>query len=158
MASPLVNTKDFSIEAPFNSTNFIGWDPLSSLDPMWNSIVRRIYYDQDGIDIMGPMVESGTEMFCAHLAVPYPGYNLTVDGKGISTWGFVMHSIHWTRLKEQSGIDARFEEKGYNYRLTRTDQNINPETGETESHVSFSSMFCLMKRISSFAYLPFIFV
>ena len=148
-ASPLVNTKDFGETAPFDSRKIIGWDPLHSQDERWKTLLREIYSNQNSMDIYGPMIKNeydqqgqDDEMFCAHLSVPFPGYNLTVDDQSFGTWGFVMHFIHWSRLKEKSGIDERFVSKGYDYRLTRADKVENPETGEITEHVSFQIKHC----------------
>ena len=84
-------------------------------------------------------------MYCAHLAVHVPGYNYTFDGQYYSTWGFVMHYIHWTNLKLASGIDQRFKEKGMHYLLTRTDFSTDPVTGMEMINVS-SRSFCSLKR------------
>jgi hypothetical protein len=122
---------------------------MHSQDERWKTVLREIYSDQNTMDIFGPMVKNDynredqdDEMFCAHLSVPFPGYNLTVDDKHISTWGFVMHFIHWSRLKEKSGIDERFESKGYTYLLTRADKVEDPETGKMTEHVSFQIKHC----------------
>mmetsp|Transcript_15384 Transcript_15384/g.28983 ORF Transcript_15384/g.28983 Transcript_15384/m.28983 type:complete len:1197 (+) Transcript_15384:315-3905(+) len=133
VVDPLINVKDFSEDAPMNSTMDIGWDPIHSSNTRWGRLLRDIYKDTNHIDIFGPMfdfVENGVEMYCGHLAVHVPGYNYTVDGEYYSTWGFVMHFIHWSNLKEASGIDYRFRDRGMHYLLTRRDLSIDPVTGK----------------------------
>lgn len=136
---PLINTKDFSLDNPMNNTMEIGWDPIHSSNARWGRLLRDIYKETNHIDIFGPMFdffENGVEMYCAHIAVNTPGYNYTIDGEYYSTWGFVMHFIHWSNLKEASGIDYRFKEKGMHYLLTRKDLSTDPVTGEEIPNVS----------------------
>jgi len=136
LADPLINTKDFSYESPMDSTTHIGWDPINSPSEIWGTRLRKVYNAKNEILVFGPLDNSdGVEIFCAHLAVNSPGYNYTLDGETKSTYGFVMHFIHWSNLKEASGIDARFNMKEMNYLLTRTDQVINPATGMTMPHL-----------------------
>ena len=122
LIDPLVNAADFSEGKEMNNKGTIGWDPIHSADSRWVSTLKRVYTDdQDNIDIYGPMtnfVEEGVEMFCAHLAVRMPSYNLTVDGRGTSTWGFVMHFINWSEVKARSNIYQRFLDKGMSFQLT----------------------------------------
>jgi len=144
LTNPVVNTKDFSVESPMDSTADIGWDPINSPSAVWQKRLRSIYNDANEIIIVGPMddfVQNGAEVFCAHLAVNFPGYNYTIDGKSKGTFGFVMHFIHWSNLKEASGVDTRFNEKKMHYLLTRTDHMVDPETGMTMKHVSKTSCF-----------------
>jgi D-ribose pyranose/furanose isomerase RbsD len=139
LVDPIVNTKDFSDEFPMNNTAQIGWDPINSPSEIWRNRLRRVYDAKNEIIVFGPMhdfVMDGVEMFCAHLAVNFPSYNYTLDGESQSTFGFVMHFIHWSNLKEASGIDARFNAKELDYRLSRTDQIVHSDDGMAMPHVS----------------------
>lgn len=139
LANPMMNTKDFSVESPMDSTAWIGWDPINSPNAVWQKRLRTVYDDSNDIFVFGPMydlVQDGAEVFCAHLAVNFPGYNYTIDGKSKGTFGFVMHFIHWSNLKKVIGMDARFNKKKMHYLLTRTDHMVDPETGKTVKHVS----------------------
>jgi hypothetical protein len=139
LANPMMNTKDFSVESPMDSTAWIGWDPINSPNAVWQKRLRTVYDDSNDIFVFGPMydlVQDGAEVFCAHLAVNFPGYNYTIDGKSKGTFGFVMHFIHWSNLKKAIGMDARFNKKKMHYLLTRTDHMVDPETGKTVKHVS----------------------
>ena len=129
---PMVNTKDFSEEFPMDSNSAIGWDPMFSPNERWKTLLKRVYNDEDEVDIFGPMhdfVQDDVEMFCGHLGVSLPGYNYTVGegGETNNTWGFVMHFIHWSNLKKTSGIDEHFRHKNLNYHLSRTDKVPNPD-------------------------------
>lgn len=154
VADPLVNTKDFSVDSPMNSTVDLGWDPLHSTNARWGRLLRAIYKEKNHIDIFGPMfdfVENGVEMYCGHLAVHVPGYNYTLDGEYYSTWGFVMHFIHWSNLKEASGIDQRFKEREMHYLLTRRDVvSVDPVTGaDIENDVVIATNIDILKEVET---------
>lgn len=132
----MINYKDFPEGKPMNSLPHLGWDPMASSDARWNAVLRDIYNDVNKVNIFGPMGPAEMEQFCAHLAVPFPGSDLKVDGESKNIWGFVMHFIHWKNLKDQSGIDERFSKKGYPYVVTRNDKTKDPVTGTITDKVS----------------------
>lgn len=136
LSEPVVNFEDFE-EGSFDTTLHIGKDTLHTPGTFWHNTLLNTFQSPDDIDVFGPInvTQNGInimpELYCAHLAVDLPGYNLTIDGKTHHSWGFVMSYIHWSRLKERSGIYKRFEDRGLQFHLTRTDLVNDPETGES---------------------------
>ncbi len=124
LSDPLADDDLFS-SGVFNDTSHIGWDPQYSTNTMWRSIFNDIFDDGNLINIHGPMdnfIDDGVEVFCAHLAVNIPGYQLKIkDGGVVSSWGFVMQLMNWTHVKEKSGIYKHFERRKVSFHLTRKD-------------------------------------
>lgn len=119
---PIVNTADFKNGIPFDSTGVLGWDQVYSEKPMFVNMVHKIYSTENHIELFGPM-DNGVmkEFFCGHISVNIPGYELVAQNQTYNSWGFVMHFINWERLKDESNIYNRFEEKGLLFHLSRVE-------------------------------------
>lgn len=119
-----------------NNIDEIGFEPIRSEDTEMKNMLQDIYYNKNKIHMFGPgdnkfMGIDGLDVMCGHLAVEIPGYNYQLDGQERSIWGYVMHFIDWSALKEKSGIYKYYKGLEYSFQLTRTDMVINSETGET---------------------------
>lgn len=119
---PIINTADFDGGMPFDSTGVLGWDQVYSEKPMFVNMIHKIYSTENHIELFGPM-DNGVmkEFFCGHISVNIPGYELVAQNQTYNSWGFVMHFINWERLKDESNIYNRFEEKGFLFHLARVD-------------------------------------
>ncbi len=131
-----------------NNTSNFGWDPQYSTDDVWKSMFNDIFNDGNSINIHGPMNnfnDDGAEMFCAHLAVNIPGYELKIkDGGVISSWGFVMELFNWTHVKEKSGIYQHFERKKVSFQLTRKDTIYDATEEKYIEHVSSNLLLVII--------------
>jgi len=131
LANPL--TVELTYNKTLNLQTEIGWDPIHSENKKMNKMLRSIYHEENSISMFGPFASfmdiPGLNIYCGHLAVEIPGYNYILDGKSKSIWGFVMHFVDWSKLKERSGIDAYYKEKEYSFQLSRTDLVVDKTTG-----------------------------
>jgi class 3 adenylate cyclase len=83
--------------------------------------------------------------FIAMLPIVMPpgmGYNITADGKTYSVFGFVSAIINWERLLNQSNIFDRFESKGIQFELSKTDQIFNTTTNRYDFQVKNVILLC----------------
>mmetsp|Transcript_10119 Transcript_10119/g.11752 ORF Transcript_10119/g.11752 Transcript_10119/m.11752 type:complete len:1124 (+) Transcript_10119:340-3711(+) len=128
-------TVDFGGGKVLNTGPEMGWDAIHSEDTKMKNTLLDIYHNRNHVNIWGPintfMGMEGVHVMCGHLAVEIPGFNYQLDGEDKSIWGFVMAFIQWSNLKKKSGIDAYYIEKGYSFKLFRTDMVIDPESGAT---------------------------
>mmetsp|Transcript_11703 Transcript_11703/g.17643 ORF Transcript_11703/g.17643 Transcript_11703/m.17643 type:complete len:741 (-) Transcript_11703:268-2490(-) len=141
LVDPLVNDEDFGEGQSMDFSGAIGRDLLHS-NAFWDKTVRAtINSPGNEVDIFGPIeIAKGDdvimpELYCGHLKVNMPGYELEIDGDVYESWGFVMHFIHWSKLKEQSKIYDSFSKRGVEFNLTRTDVIVDPATGEETAKV-----------------------
>jgi hypothetical protein len=130
---PLNNTEDFTPPLYLDNSGAVGQDLLK--DPTRVSIVLKTHAS-DSFTVAGPMalaqcsscppaVKTG---FIARLPVNMPGYNINAGGVNYSSWGFVAAVINWEKLLNQSGIYKRFEGKGIQFQLTKTERILNTST------------------------------
>lgn len=94
LVDPAVNDQDFDEGQSIDFSSAIGRDLLNS-NPFWDKTVRAtINSPGNEVDIFGPIeVAPGgdvimPELYCGHLKVNMPGYELEIDGNVYESWGF----------------------------------------------------------------------
>jgi hypothetical protein len=138
---PLINTEDFEDGVVMDNRGVIGHDLQN--DPARKFIVEATI-PSDDIVIAGPLtlkqcqdcdptVERG---FIARLPIAMPDQTFLLDGKVYNKWGFAVAIINWNALIERSGFFEAFEERGWEFQLTRTDQNYNSDLDAFVENVS----------------------
>lgn len=132
LAYPLVNTEDFEDDVVMNNTGAIGHDLLN--DPNRKFIAEQTV-PADGVVIAGPLtlVQGGEEVveqaFIARLPIVSDDHIIQVNGVPHNRWGFAVTLINWKAVVERTGIYHEFAREGCDFRLTRTDQIYDEETG-----------------------------
>ena len=138
MIYPMVNCEDFDNGTCLNNTGAWGHDLLN--DPNRVGIARATV-PAHGVVTAGPLslIQGTTEVvkdaFIARLAINMVGHSIVVDGVDYPCWGFAVILLNWAALKEESDIYENFDREGMQFKLTRTDVKINPETGEETEEV-----------------------
>jgi signal transduction histidine kinase len=154
---PMNNTEDFEDGKFLDSSGAWGLDLFDS--PSMNYIARESIKNEE-ISVAGPIkltqCPTCDPFFIARLPIVYDGHQIEVDGVNYNRWGFTTALIDWKRLVEESGIYDSFREANLEFQLTRTDRNLNSETGdyveevvilaETEGYLKSRS---LMKAVST---------
>jgi hypothetical protein len=134
LAYPLNNTEDFSDGIFMDNTGAIGHDLLT--DPK-RAFIARATIPSDKLVIAGPLTLRQCEdchptvekAFIARLPITSETHTMQVDGESYFKWGFAVALINWNEVIVRSNINQDFEERGMEFRLTRTDHNVDVETG-----------------------------
>jgi len=133
MLYPMVNCEDFDDGICLNNTGAWGHDLLN--DP--NRIgIARATVPANGVVTAGPLslIQGTTDVvsdaFIARLPINMVGHSIVLDGAVYPCWGFAVILLNWAMLKEESDIYENFDHEGMQFKLTRTDVKINPDTGE----------------------------
>lgn len=158
LVHPVVNTEDFPPGSSLNNTRSIGHDLL--VDPQRRFIAEETLTSSEGaIGIAGPYqllqcstsssTDGGGEgksdcdalaekAFIIRLPIIMKGYNISgTDGTVYEDrWGFAVAIINWQVLVQRSQIFDEFQQRGWNFQLTRTDQVLNKTTDVFEEEVS----------------------
>jgi signal transduction histidine kinase/CheY-like chemotaxis protein len=133
---PMNNSEDFEDGNFLDSTSAWGLDLLN--DPVMSFIAVKSIKDEV-VGIAGPrkLTQCPTcdRFFIARLPIVDDSHEMVVDGVSYPRWGFATALIAWTHLVERSGIYESFENRGFQFQLTRTDTTVNQETGELEEEV-----------------------
>ena len=143
-AYPLNNTQDFAPPLYLDNSGAVGHDLLKDSG---RRVIAAETLGSTNAVIAGPL--SLTQCtgcppvvktaFIARLSVNMPPqlrYNITVDGSSYSSWGLVAAVISWERILERSNIFQRFESRGMQFELTKTDVSFNATTNEYDKKVS----------------------
>lgn len=139
---PINNTEDFESPIFMDNTGAIGHDLLS--DPK-RKFVAEVTVPATSVVIAGPLplrqcqscAPSVEQAFIARLPIDDPNNEIVVNGETYNKYGFAVALINWQALIDRSDIHNRFELKGVEFRLTRTDKNRDPDTGEITDKVCF---------------------
>jgi len=120
---PMNNTEDFEGGEFLDSTGAWGLDLLSA--PNMRGIAEESL-PSDEVGIAGPLglvqCPDCDPFFIARLAIDYDGNVIEVDNVPYKKWGFATALINWKKLVEDSGIYQQFEERWFDFQLTRTDR------------------------------------
>jgi hypothetical protein len=151
IAYPMLNAEDFTPPLYLNNSGSIGHDLLK--DPKRRAAASETLPSHT-IVAAGPrsLVQcpgcppAVRTAFIAMMTVNMPpemGYNITADdGTSYSAFGFVSAIINWERLLDQSRIFERFEGRGMQFELSKTDRNFNLTTNQYESKVRIILLVC----------------
>lgn len=136
LAYPLNNTEDFHDGKFLDSTAALGLDLLN--DPS-SKFIARESMKQGGIRIAGPipLIQCPTcgLYFIARLPVVSELNRIYIDGKPYNRWGFATALINWDALVERLSVYKKFEERGFEFQLTRTDRTYNEVTATYDVNV-----------------------
>ena len=145
---PMNNTEDFEPPLYLDNSGTVGLDLLK--DPECRAISEAAV-PASGIVVAGPMTlrqcrtcpPAVSRAFIAQMPIHMPpelGYNITVDGKRFSTWGFAVALINWDRLVDRSDIQQRYRLHGMQFVLSTTDIILNASMNEYVTKVGASSL------------------
>jgi hypothetical protein len=133
---PLNNTADFTPPLFLDNSGAVGQDLLK--DPTRVAILLKTHAS-GSFTVAGPMTLAQCSSGCppavktgfiARLPVDMPGYNINAGGVNYSSWGFVAAVINWEKLLNHSDIYHRFEDKGIQFQLTKTDRILNTSSNQ----------------------------
>lgn len=139
---PVNNTEDFEPPVFMDNTGAIGHDLLS--DPKRNFIAEQTL-ESEKMVIAGPLSlrqcsdcdPTVERAFIARLPIDPPGMPGARDDQGRRLrWGFAVALINWNALIYRSNVFELFDERGWNFQLTRTDVVVDKETGDVQRKVS----------------------
>ena len=71
-----------------------------------------------------------SDAFIARLPINMVGHSIVLDGVVYPCWGFAVILLNCAMLREESDIYENFDHEGMQFKLTRMDVKINPDTGE----------------------------
>mmetsp|Transcript_7337 Transcript_7337/g.10664 ORF Transcript_7337/g.10664 Transcript_7337/m.10664 type:complete len:724 (+) Transcript_7337:171-2342(+) len=143
-AYPLNNTEDFAPPLFLDNSGAVGLDLLK--DPRSRALAVATL-GSSKVVVAGPLQLTQCPdcppvvktAFIARLSVNMPpelGYNITVDGSSYSSWGLVSAIISWERILGRSDIFQRFESRGMQFELSKTDRNFNTTTNQYDEKTS----------------------
>eukprot|EP00980_Cylindrotheca_fusiformis_P002975 scaffold688_cov105-Cylindrotheca_fusiformis.AAC.4 len=133
---PMNNTEDFEDGEFLDSSGAWGLDLFE--DPAMKFIARGSIVKEE-IGIAGPLkltqCPTCDPFFIARLPILSDEHQIEVDGVSYNRWGFTTALINWKRLVDESFIYDSFQDANLEFQLTRTDRNLNSDTGEYEESV-----------------------
>lgn len=133
---PMNNTEDFEDGKFLDNSGAWGLDLFD--DPGMKFIARSSMKKEE-IGIAGPLklkqCPTCDPFFIARLPIVYDEHQIAIDGVSYNRWGFTTALINWKRLVEESGIYETFQHADQEFQLTRTDRNLNSDTGEYDERV-----------------------
>jgi len=141
---PLNNTEDFAPPLFLDNSGAVGHDLLK--DPRRRALAAATL-GSPTVVVAGPLQLTQCPdcppvvktAFIARLSVNMPpqlGYNITIDETSYSSWGLVSAIISWERILERSDIFQRFESRGMQFELFKTDRLLNTTTNQYDEKVS----------------------
>lgn len=138
MFYPLNNTEDFPAPLYLDNSGAIGHDLLKNPERVAITIEAHAHAKYTVAGPLTLMQCSGCppavkSAFVAQLPVNMPealGYNIFAGGVNYSSWGLVSAVINWEKLLERSDIFNRFEAKGVQFELTKTEWIFNTSSGQ----------------------------
>lgn len=130
---PMVNTEDFSEGIEMDNSGAWGHDLLT--DPA-RKFIAEVTIPSEDIVIAGPLTlrqcadcdATVKKAFIARLAIDMKGHEIVVNDVSYEKWGFAVALINWEALIDRSGVYEKFEERGLEFQLTRTDRVVDQET------------------------------
>ena len=135
---PMNNTEDFEDGQFLDNTGAWGLDLFAH--PNFKFIATQSL-STDTVSVAGPitLIQCPTcdPFFIARLPIHDDGNLITADGGETywPRWGFATALIAWSKLVDKSGIYESFASSQFEFQLTRTDQNLNADTGEYDETV-----------------------
>lgn len=132
---PMVNSEDFTDGKVMNNTGAWGHDLLT--DPA-RRFIAEATIPSDDIVIAGPLSlktcsdcdPTVEKAFIARMPIDMPGHTIVVNDVPYEKWGFAVALINWNALIERSNVYQNFEDRGFEFQLTRTDSAVDTATGE----------------------------
>jgi hypothetical protein len=144
LAYPLINTEDFEDGVAMDNRWAIGHDLQN--DP-GRKFIAEATIPSDNIVIQGPLTLKQCQdcdptverSFIVRLPIAMPDQIFRLDGKIYNKWGFAVAIINWKALIKRCGVFEAFEERGWEFQLTRTDRNYDSDLDEFFENVSTQS-------------------
>jgi class 3 adenylate cyclase/sensor domain CHASE-containing protein len=155
---PLNNTEDFVAPMYLDNSGAVGHDLLK--DPKRVKVVLETHAS-NSFTVAGPLTltqcpdcpPTVKNAFIARMPVNMPpelGYNINAGGVNYSSWGFVAAVINWDSLLKRSDyIHDRFENKGMQYELTKTDSILNTTTTQFFGKTTVLDLTIFSRKIDS---------
>jgi len=103
------------------------------------SAIAQESMKSEDLSIVGPrklvQCPECEQFFIVRLPIAFSGYEIEVDGTKYPRWGFATALIDWSKLVNRSSIYETFEQRGLEFKLTRTDRNYNEETDSYDTNI-----------------------
>lgn len=133
---PLNNTEDFEDGKFLDSTKALGIDLLND---SVNKYIARTSLVKEDVGIAGPrpLTQCPTcgLYFIVRLPVVSEKHEISIDGIPYPRWGFATALINWDKLIARIRVHEIFEERGFVFKLTRTDRTFNVTTNSYDVNV-----------------------
>eukprot|EP00339_Tiarina_fusa_P009229 CAMPEP_0117013890 /NCGR_PEP_ID=MMETSP0472-20121206/11378_1 /TAXON_ID=693140 ORGANISM="Tiarina fusus, Strain LIS" /NCGR_SAMPLE_ID=MMETSP0472 /ASSEMBLY_ACC=CAM_ASM_000603 /LENGTH=840 /DNA_ID=CAMNT_0004717327 /DNA_START=144 /DNA_END=2667 /DNA_ORIENTATION=- len=129
LAYPLINSEDFEDGVVMDNRGAIGHDLQN--DPA-RKFIAEAYCDCGAADseAVSRLRPNGGEGIHCSAADAMEDQTFLLNGEVYHKWGFAVAIINWNALIERGGSFEAFEERGWEFQLTRTDRNYDADRDE----------------------------